>query len=214
MAHYKIQQNDVLSRKYAMIGLVPYLGDYYLDEGDIGFERYRQEFYVQAKIIPKEGYERAKGLEESINSFIAAYSIPPFFVGSNKELLSTREMEIYLSESILYKEWYEKLPTEMRYEPFVTQLIVFETHQVDNKENILFCFDLGLEIAHQNWLGGENKSFCEFTKQKRYEPRIQEYKDNLVEKESVINLAYAKSVADMSVDFTALAVAEGYRVRK
>lgn len=37
--YFKLYQIDEQCQKYAMIGLVPFFGQYFLEEGDEGFER-------------------------------------------------------------------------------------------------------------------------------------------------------------------------------
>ena len=49
--YFKLYQIDEQCQKYAMIGLVPFFGQYFLEEGDEGFERYQKEHYVEVPLI-------------------------------------------------------------------------------------------------------------------------------------------------------------------
>lgn len=213
--YFKLYQIDEQCQKYAMIGLVPFFAQYYLEEGDEGFEIYQKEHYVEQKIIPEEGYPRQAEFNKAHDDFFSENKLPTIidgeFIEENyDEKYKDNPLWItYRKECDLQHEWFDTLPTEWVWTPFVTQQIIFEIAHVSDKANILFCFDWGLSLQAKNWLDGEIKSIAPIP----YKQRIEEYSKNLVAKESTINLAYSKAVECQSVDFASLSVAKDYRVK-
>lgn len=49
--YFKLYQVDEQCQKYAMIGLIPFFAQYFLEEGDEGFERYKTEHYVEVPLV-------------------------------------------------------------------------------------------------------------------------------------------------------------------
>jgi len=120
--YFKI--NRPITDKFPNMGMINIFGDFFLEEGDEGFEKYKSEHYINIPILPDCGYPRQAELQSQYE--------PP------------------IEEVLLYEQWLSELPKEYKYNSFCTHAIQFEPDVTE--EEILWCFEWALALTHQNYL--------------------------------------------------------------
>jgi hypothetical protein len=147
--YFKLQ--PIQRDKYTDMGMINVSADLYLEEGDIGYDKYIAEHRVQVPIIPEGGYTQQKELDAATlvweKKQEELYKFNPkgdFILESYEEYVN------YTKERDAYDNWIKSLPKMQQLNPFCNHSIQFE-HDV-TEEEILWCFEFALGITHRNYL--------------------------------------------------------------
>ncbi len=119
--------------KYTDMGMINISAQFYLEEGDEGWEKYQAEHHVIVPIFPEEGYPRQKELQTE-----------------QEAQMISGDKETQGDERIAYDKWVAGLPTEERDNPFCNHAIQFEHDATE--EEILWCFEWAMALTHHNYL--------------------------------------------------------------
>lgn len=154
--YFKLQ--PIQKDKYTDMGMINVSADLYLEEGDLGYDKYIAEHRVQVPVIPEGGYPQQKELDaatlvwEKKQEELYKFNPKGDFIFESYE-----EYANYIKERDAYDSWIKSLPTMQQLNPFCTHSIQFE-HDV-TEEEILWCFEFALGITHRNYL--INDLLCE-----------------------------------------------------
>lgn len=146
--------------------------------------------------------------DNGYNEYLSQYYVDvPIITGKYNGELTASQLPVDIDD---YNKWISSFPTKKILYPFVIHQICFELEHLDNLENVLFCFEWGLALSHQNFI---QNTKIPVNQDIGYLKRIQHYKSNLHDKEKRINDCYKKSKELFDVDLTQVQTVEVYNVK-
>ncbi|MFA5153468.1 MAG: hypothetical protein WC554_12970 [Clostridia bacterium] len=154
MAYFKI--NPIQYDKYTDMGMINVSADFYLNSGDAEYDLYLQQHYIFTPVIPKEGYPRQKEIEEAEyqwSNTIDYIVMSGCIISKDSKEDFYKEYSEYITfinEIKLYNEWRNALPHIWELNSFCNHAIQFEPDV--SEEEILWCFEWALALAHQNYI--------------------------------------------------------------